>query len=154
MLDFDLFQCIVEEYKLDQCQEQLHYPEHLKAYIQKHKISEFLEINPALEKYSGAEELVLKFDINLSICKLSTLLDLKSTVAEILGLKSSALRLLRVKEGCMVATFLIPECVANSADREFTSKQVQDFQNLSLLWLKCGAHKFLFTLKKGERILM
>ena len=37
----------------------LDYPEHLKAYINMHKISEFIAINPALEKHSTGSALNL-----------------------------------------------------------------------------------------------
>ena len=148
-LEYDIFQGIVEEYKLDQNLEPLQYPEHLKAYIQMHKLSEFVERNPALEKYSSAKELILKFDIKLSACKLATLLDLKNSIASILGLKPSALRLLTVREGCLVVKFLIPEFIAKkifTEDKRFTLKEAQDFQHLSLLWLKCGNFEFPFRL--------
>lgn len=139
-LDYDIFQGIVEEYSLDEGQQQLRYPEYLKTYVETHKISEFLEINPALEKYSGAKELVLKFDI--SVCKVATLLDLKSAVADILRLKSSSIRILSIKEGCVLITFLIPEFIANiifTRNKQTShDHHLKDFQDL------------LFSSKKGQ----
>lgn len=147
-LDYDIFQGIIKDFKLDEGQEELQYPKHLKTYVENHKISElFIEINPALEKYSVAQKVVLKFDIDLSAHKIATILDLKNAVADILGLSSLALRLLSIAEGCVVATFLIPEFVANftfASDKRFTLKQVKDFQDLSLVWLKCGDCEFPF----------
>ena len=146
-LEYDIFQGIVDAYELDQTLEHLRYPEHLKAFIQKHTLAEFMKINPALEKYSGAEELILKFDLDLSKYKLAKLLDLKNAVAAILGLKSSALRLLSAEEGCLDLKFLIPEFIAKiifTDDNRFSLKQMQDFKALSLVWLKCGNCEFPF----------
>ena len=146
-LEYDIFQDIIEEYKLDQSLERLQYPKHLKDYIQMHTLSEFMELNPTLEKYSSAKELILKFDIKLPQCKLATLLDLKNAIAAILKVKPSALRLLTLKEGCLMVKFLIPEFIANiifAEGRRFTSNQVQDFLHHSLLWLKCGNFEFPF----------
>lgn len=146
-LDYDIFQCIVREYRLDEGQEQLQYPQYLKAYVEAHKVAEFLEINPALEKYHSAKELVLKFDIDLSICNLATILDLKNTVADILGMSSLSLRLLNIKQGCVLVTFLIPESVASvvfARGSKFNSKQVKGFQDMSLIWMKCNGRLHSF----------
>ena len=48
-LDYDIFQYIVEKYRIDNGQEELKYAEHLEMYIKKIKITEFMDINPQLE---------------------------------------------------------------------------------------------------------
>ena len=106
-MDRNDVQGIVGEYKLDRSQERLQYPDHLKAYIQKHTISEFMKLNPALERYNGENELTLKFELKLLDRKIATLLDLKNAIAAILGVQSSALRLLSAREGCLIVEFLI-----------------------------------------------
>lgn len=147
-LEYDIFQDIVGEYKLDQSQKPLQYTDDLKAYIEKHRISEFMKINPALERYSGAKELILKFDEHkLLDSKIVTLLDLKNAVAAILGIQASALRLLSAREGCLVVEFLIPEFIANSIftdGKKLSLKQEKNFQKLSVLWLKCTGYEFKF----------
>ena len=70
------------------------------------------------------------------------MLDLKSALADILGVRSNALQLVGVDEGCVVIKFHLPAAVA---DRLFanglTSKQEADIRALSVLWLKCGGYK-------------
>ena len=48
-LTYDIFQFIVDNYKLDNGQEEFQYPDHLRTYIERHKISEFVAINPLLK---------------------------------------------------------------------------------------------------------
>lgn len=71
-LDYDIFRFILKKYKIYHGQEELKYPEHLNAYLAKHKISEFVDINPLLKKFSASTELVLKFDIEAT-CDLTKL---------------------------------------------------------------------------------
>ena len=59
-LEYDIFQGIVGEYKLDRSQEPLQYPDHLKAYIQKHTISEFMKLNPTLKNFQELSVIWLK----------------------------------------------------------------------------------------------
>ena len=146
-LDYGIFQCIVKDHQLDKGQDELKYPQHLKTYVADHKISEFIEINSDLGKYNDAKEIVLKFDIALSHCNVATLLDLKNAVADVLGISSLSLRLLSIKEGCVVVTFLIPEFIANHTfpyDMRLTLEQVKCLQDSHVLWLKCGDFEFPF----------
>lgn len=147
-LNYDIFQGIGEKYSIkEQDHEELNYSEHLKTYINRHKLSEFVELNPALENFTDvSKKLILKLDINLSFCKLADVFELNDAIAEILNLKPSALRLLSVKEGCVVVTFLIPASVAEiifSSGVYITAKQ-EEFRALSVRWLKCGDYMFDF----------
>ncbi len=148
-LDYEVFQAIVDKYKLCCDDEILSYPKNLKAYVEKHKLSEFIAINPALSKMctSDSEEITLKFEIDASNYKLGSLLKLKSSISDILGIKSSGLRLLRVEEGCVAITFVIPYFVAHhifKGDKKFTGEEVKRFLDLSTLWLKCCDCSFTF----------
>jgi hypothetical protein len=117
-LSYDIFQSILARY-MKKCnipmgQEELMYPEHLKAYIHKLRVSEFVEINPLLKKYTATStELVLKIDTE-SISTLADLENIKAAIAKILGVKSATLRLVNVEEGCVLATYLIPKPIADS----------------------------------------
>jgi hypothetical protein len=144
-LNYEVFQCMAEEFDVDLDQERMKYPDYLDAYIKMHTLSEFQEINPLLKGVasveSGSKKMVLKFDIEMT-CSLAKLKDLTKAVADILNLKVSTLRLLSIEEGCVVATFLIPTPVANfifSSDRAVPTKE---FQDLSILWLKCNGHVY------------
>ena len=137
----------MDKYKIDDGQEELKYPEYLKAYINKHKISEFVTINPLLKKFTASTDLILKIDIE-STSELGRIKNLKSAVADILGLKSAAIRLLDIKDGCVVVTFLIPTPLAEvifNRETIFTEEQLAKLQALDILWLRCNGHTFELT---------
>ena len=146
-MNYEIFQDMVDDFDLDEGQEKLKYPEHLDTYIEMHKLSEFEEINPMLKKVEcGSKKMVLKFDIEMT-CKLCKLKDLTKAVANILGLRQSALRLLSIEKGCVVATFLIPVPVADflfSSGEIFSAGKIEELQAQSLLWLECNGFKYDF----------
>lgn len=148
--DYDIFQFIVETYHIDHGEEELKYPEQLKAYLYKHKLSEFIEINPLLKKYTAAStEFILKIDID-STSKMSKISDLKTAIAGILGLNSATLQLIKIQDGCVVVTFLIPTPVAElifNKQTVLTVKQEGQLQAMEVLWLKCNECTFNFATK-------
>ena len=152
-MNYDIFQDMVDDFDLDEGQEKLKYPEHLDAYVEMHKLSEFEEINPMLKKVEcGSKKMVLKFDIEMT-CKLGKLQDLTKAVANILGLRKSALRLLSIEKGCVVVTFLIPAPVADfifSSGEIFPAGKIEEFQAQSLLWLQCNGFKYNFNKLDNE----
>lgn len=146
-LNYEIFQSIINEYDIDTSQKKLAYPEYLNAYINKHKLSEFYEINPRLEDFTDdSKSLVLKFGIELT-SNVGSLKERTEAVANVLGLKPSALRLLSIREGCVIATLILPASVANAifpSDKQFSSEQRSGFQALSVLWLKYNGFYFDF----------
>ena len=143
-LNYEIYEEIMDQFKVNKDQEELQYPKHLEAYVNKHKISEFIAINPLLEENSDtSKELVLKINIEQT-SELAKLENVKSSMATILGLKSAALRLKGIEEGCVVATFLIPTPVAEIAFNKLvlSNEQVNQLTALSVLWLKCNKFKF------------
>ena len=152
-LNFEIFQCIAEEYEVDPDHEKMKYPEYLDDYIKKHKLSEFEEINPLLKNTEcGTNEMVLKFDIAMT-CSLAKLQEYTSNIADILGLRPSALRLLSIEEGCVVITLLIPAPVADfifSSDKKIITDKIKQLQALSILWLKCNGHEYDFSKLSDE----
>ena len=149
-LNYGIFQFILNTYGIDTQREEFQYPQHLEAYINKHKIKEFVEINPLLSKSTEVlENLILKIDIE-STSELAKLVDLQTAIAEILGVRSATLQLLDVKDGCVVVTFLIPKPVAEvvfSKHATFSDEQLDMFRALSILWLECNNHVIDFTAK-------
>ena len=140
-INYEIFQNILDKYEIKDEHNTgvLNYPEHLNAYFDKHKLSEFLQVNRGLKKITDpSKELILKFNIELS-ARVTKVLHLKKSIAEILRLKSSALRLVGIKEGCIIVTFLIPDFLA-----DLTPMQIQEFKRLPVMWLCCGHHGFLF----------
>ena len=141
-INIDVFQSIIENYKIDtNSDKDLQYSEQLKSYLKEHKISEFCTVNPELEKFEKSKEVILKFDTEWD-SSITKVLNLKSAIAEILGLRSDALRLLSIKEGCVLVTFSVQSTVAdNIFARGLTAKQEADIRALSVSWLECTDYK-------------
>ena len=148
-LHHDVFHSIQKQYKIA-VSEELNYPEHFKAYINKHKLSEFVAINPKLAKFPAtSEKLVLKFNIPHT-SRVAKVIDLKVAIAKILHLKPSALELVSADKGCVEVTFLVSSFVAAFILKELSSKsKIEEFQALPVVWLNCGSHHFDFN---GEDI--
>ena len=143
-LNYGVFQSILDDHKISTGNsDELNYSKHLKDYLERHRISEFVELNPKLEKFNSnaSKKLILKFNISLS-SRVTRVFNLKKAVAKILRLKPSALQLVGVEEGCVVVTFLIPSFVTM-----LITEQVQEFKELPVLWLKCGDQEFHFEEK-------
>lgn len=139
-LDDDIFQLIVEVYKID-CRS-IDYSMHLWNYLRKHKISDFAKINPKLRDVEDCSVLTLKMNIE-RVRDITNVIDLKRKVATILGMRASALRLMDIQEGCILVTFLVPALVPDvlfGDGRELTITQLKQLQDLSIQWMKCGEH--------------
>ena len=150
-LNYDIFQDLLAKYKIkEEDREELKYHEHLKEYIEKHKVSEFVKINPLLKDKVGFKELTLKYDIKYT-STLAKVVELKKFIAEIMDLNPSALHIVDIEEGCVVVTFLIPASVADAIftpDTVFTPQQRRELGEASVLWLKCNGLTFDF--RKGK----
>ena len=148
-LDYDIFQFIVDTYQIDRGQGELKYSEHLKAYLEKHKVSEFVAINPSLKKYNDSKELTFKVDVDLTF-RMANIIKLKIVIAKILGIKPAALRLLDIKDGCILVTLLVPASVADfvfGGCMVLNIHQIEEFQALPVLWLECNGRRFNFATK-------
>lgn len=147
--DYDIFEFIVSEYDLDESREKLQYSKHFESYIQKHKVSEFVAVNPLLAKHKveseDSKELALKFDLNIVDCSLDQIDKLKNDVATLLKIESSTLRLISIEEGCMEVTYLIP---ATQADVIFTrewktvSERAKSLKDASVVSVTCNNSTF------------
>lgn len=147
-LDCEIFETIMEEFNISKDQEKLRYSDHLKNYIDKHKLYEFHEINPLLKDFTDdSVELILKFDLE-SCINLGELKDITAAVANILNLRPSALRLLRIEEGCILVVMLISIVLARAlfnSDTVFSSDQRKRLVANSVLWLECNDRIFYFN---------
>ena len=85
--------------------------------------------------------------------KLAKVTNLQAAVAKILGMKASTLQLLNIEEGCVTVTFHIPAEAADIIfvqDKQFTPKDIVDFQALSVSWLEYNGHRFEFSKDKVQ----
>ena len=145
-LNYGIFEKIIKKYNISTDQEELKYSDHLKAYIEKYKISEFLMINPLLKHKENSKKLTLKFDIE-NTCTLARVDELKKIIAKILKLKPSTLHIVDIEDGCVVVTFNIPTFVADvlfTPDTLFVPQQQDELRAASVLWLKCNGYTFDF----------
>ena len=149
-MNIGILQHIVKEYELDNGDDKLKYPEYLLAFINKHRISEFAEINPELDKaIKKSKEVSLKLDIDAT-CKLSKITDLQVAVARILHLIPSAIQLYSIEDGCVIVKFLLPKKVADiifHSSKIFSTTEEMKLQSLSVLWLKCDSVRFYVSKK-------
>lgn len=150
-MDYEIFQLMLNEYGIDKCQdEKLNYPKHLEEYINKHKLSEFIHIQSQLQKHTDiddSEKVILFMNIE-STSPLNRIVDLKKSVCKILGLNISALRILNIEKGSIIVTFLITTQLADlifTIDKKFSSKDIEEFQALSVTKLECNGKVFKFT---------
>lgn len=152
-LHYEVFQRIVENFGImEKKEKKLQYPEYLKAYILKHKISEFVEINPLLTSRSGSKELILKCDIECT-SKLARVINLKTVLAKVLGISLLALEIVDVKDGCILITFLIPTFIADvlfMPKTRFSTHQENELRDAAILWLKCNGCTLDFRKEKAE----
>ena len=155
-LNYDVFKSIVQKFGNDKDHQNLeNYTARLEEYVNKHKISEFFDINPALKKYDKtakghnktAKELILKVDYK-KFQKLAKITNLKRALADIWDLKTSAIQFYGIEDGCILVIFLVPVCVADvifvEENRSTILKQAECFQALSVQWLECDGFKVYF----------
>ena len=136
-LNCDIFLSILDKYCSGMDNNELKYPEYLRAHIDQHKINEFVSVNPELAKITeGDKKLKFKFDIEQT-SKVAKVVDLKSEIAAILGVTPSALRLLSIGDGCVIAVFLTPAFVADTIF-PLTTQQMSSFCSISVMWIECG----------------
>jgi hypothetical protein len=143
---YDTFQRILKEYDLDHDNPKLNYSKDFDDYVKLHKISEFFNIDPELEKkYSGStdEEITFKFDIR-KFGKLKEIVDLRHAITRILRKSSPkcTLQLARIAEGCVMATFLIPRAAAEMIftpnEVLLSLSQLEELRSLPIFWIKFG----------------
>lgn len=118
----------------------LDYSERLKEYLYELDITNFLSMNPKLMKYTEVEsrKLVLKMDISLTSYA-AKVLDLKWTIAEILGRDRCEVKLVGLEKGCLMLTCLISALTADAIfSKNLTPDQYQRFQANQAMWLRCG----------------
>ena len=147
-LHYGIFQSILNEYCSDEeknC-DVMKYSEHLKDYIKKHNIKEFLDINPILMKLTkNSKKLCLKIDIEKTT-KIAEVMDFERTIARILEIRPSSVKLFKIENGCVILTFLIPDVIADNifsaTKTRLSRKQIEMFQRSSVRWLECDGYHF------------
>ena len=135
-LNYNIFLSIAKKFGGNKC-DHLKYPEYLKAFVEKHTISELVKVIPNLEKKcdSSKQKVTCKFNIELTE-RVAEVSNLKIRIADILGLNVQSLELVDVNDGCVVVTFLVPAHIAGPIFTAFTGQQVEEFKAAKIIWLK------------------
>lgn len=115
------------------------YSNHLKVYLEEHKISEFFKINPKLERLiDNSKKLVCKLNIEVA-CRLAKIIDLQEAIASIFNWVPSAIQLYSIADGCVVVTFNLLSLVGDTVftrDKRLTLNEVKQIQSLSVMWME------------------
>lgn len=156
-LHYEIYQSIRDEFCSDWKDfPELNYPVHFRAFIEKHTIDELFKTIPNLkEKHDrmAYKELTFKFgNIHVSD-KVVKLDELRKIVAKVLERHPSEIELINVEKGCVIVTFLILTSVAAEIfgpDGRLSASQVKEFEELSVLWLRCGDFEVDFTVNKPQ----
>ena len=153
---YDIFQSIKEKFCAKCKHPDLNYSKHFQDYIKQLKISEFFSINPNLKKeFSDSEELAFKIGSIKMDDKVDVLENLKFGIAKILGVNPSTIKLVSVEKGCVIVNFLIPTAVAEiifASSNKLSGNQIEQFQSLSVLWIKCGDYFMDFPTDNSEQM--
>lgn len=155
-LNFHIFELLLDAFEIERDQENLKYPEKIKAYIEKHNISEILQLKPILHEISDdTKKCILVLDI-AETSKLIRVTDLVKGVANIVGLNPSAILILDIKKKCVMVIVLLPKSVAEFIfiGRDiFSQDQREQFRNNSVQLLECNGYSFDFTSNKPKILL-
>ena len=150
-LDCHVFKKIVKTFKIDESRDELKYPEKLQKYLEKHTVSEFIEICPELNKYTDdTKELVIILDLQLLAHHtpvMSEIMNIGQVVAHIMNFDETHLLIHDIGVGSVKVTFLIPTSVAErifSGRQEciFSQEQIKEFRKVSITMLKCNGYEF------------
>ena len=154
-LNYEVFLLLVDKYKLNEGQKELEYPKALREYINKQKISEFIDINPALTIHTDNSKVItLKLDIKPT-SKLAKVKELSDAIADKMKWHPSSVRILGIDKGCVEVKLLIPASLADhvfTGDDIFTASKKQEFEKLEILWLKCNDHTYYFKNKNASQV--
>lgn len=149
-LNCDIFEMIVKHYGSDTGQNEMKYPNLLKAFVDRHSIGDLIQVKPLIGTDVDIlmRKIMLKVNIDLS-CKLSTLVEMRRQLARILGITPAGLRLIAVEGDCII-TFQVLGSLAGqifNGDKAsiLTQEKMWKLQGLLIQWLKCGGYEWDFT---------
>ena len=149
-LNYGIFRAIATKFEV--VHKDLNYAEHLKEYLNKHKLSEFVKVvkqmGPLMKEMDPTKmEITFKLDIEVTNT-IARVYDLEIAIADALGLDPMALELTDVSEGCLIAKFLIPMIAADvifTNKGDLTDDQVEQLMALPIIWVKYEGHEYILN---------
>ena len=111
-LNFDLLECIVDKYEIENLQRRMKsYVHDLESFRKGTRLCDFIECWPVQGETPPVvdlQEFVIKMNYDWDICTLENLEMLKGVITRKFFLPEFALQLKKIKEGSIVITWLIP----------------------------------------------
>lgn len=153
-LDYGIFKAIVTKYdvKLEEHKD-LNYSEHLRKFINKHKLSELAKvIQEIVPRENDVTKLDMTFMLDLEMAnEIAKVWDLKISIADALDLDQSALELKDITEGSVIVTFLIPRIVTDVIfTKSLYDRQIERLKALPIIWVKYQGRKYILKCSSGE----
>ena len=144
-LDYRVYESLRQKFLHKEKKDKLlQYSQRLVDYVNKHRISEFLQINPGLKEHTSGSKLTLKFGGIEETDRLAKVLDAQQALANALSMQTSGLRLFDIKRGCVVVTFLVPHHIASTLFPHglvFTQEQMAQLRILFVKWITFNDEK-------------
>ena len=146
-LHFDIFQLILAKYCTSIDHEDLNYSQNFIAYVDKLKVSEFVEINPQLKNFTDegsmgtGNSITFKVNSDAMAGKFVNILDLQTTIASTVSVWPSQIKILSIQECFATVTFHIP---LDMPDVEKFKEHAEKFLSLSVQFLECKKYKHDF----------
>jgi hypothetical protein len=153
-LNCDILKYLVNFFELKLDIRSSSYPDELRKYAEKHKISELSKLFPLLKEIVAKKELTLVVDIPAT-SKFSEVLDIKEEFAGILGVDKSILDISNVKEHCVHLVFLLPTFIADilfTKKTIFSAEQIVSLKKLSVMSLKCNGFMLSLNGQSTEEV--
>ena len=160
-INYGIFQSIATNYGVNLTDHKdFNYSEHLKEYLNKHKLSELVKViqpmAPLVKIDATKMEMTFKLDVKL-MDTFVKVYDLEIAIADALGLDPLALELADITEGCVMVTLLIPVIVTDvifTQDNSLTDSQLESLKSLPIIWIKYKGHEYTLKNSTGVEIQM
>ena len=147
-LNYGVYQQLLENYNVfREGKRELKYPQYHEDYIKKHKVTEYIKVNPLPKNTNGFTKLIVKYNVP-STCTLWKVKELGNYIADMMNLNPLALHMVDFKEGsCVFITFNISVNLAEilfTPDTVFTPQQEDELRARSVQYFECAGHTFNF----------
>lgn len=146
-LNYEIFLSIAIRFDICKSKEEMDYPEHLKDYINMHKVEEFIKLNPVLLPHVSSSKLTLKLNIEQTT-RLAHMKNIADAICYIMKWEPSTVRILGIEEGCVALTLLIPTFLANivfTGRTTWTDAQRSKFEELKIMSITCNGYNYHFS---------
>jgi hypothetical protein len=161
--NYGIYENLIEHFELDREQKALRYTEEFKDYVERHRISELVDLAPVLSKFTDDKmEIIIVLDID-SMGMSKKLVVLQNKVGTVMNVPPAKILIYKIGKGCVVVTFLIPQAyLEDLVVAPLRAGTVTSLKKEHILSMKFGGHKLCLdrwniikedSIKYGEVIL-